>query len=387
MNRVTIDLHKLKHNIKVIKGWMKKHKASWTVVTKVLCGHTDTLRALQLLGVRSMGDSRLANLRAIEKIIPDFESWYLRVADMSSVHDLVSLADVSLNSEIEVINSLNEQSRRIDQTHRIVIMIELGDLREGILPGSLVHFYETVFQLSHIEVIGIGANLGCLAGAVPNIDQFTQLALYRELLELKFQKELPMISAGSSAVIPLLLEGSLPKAINHFRIGEAIFLGTDLVNGGTLPDLYNDVVILEAEIAEIKEKGLVPMTETISMTPFEADQTNEDFSPGQRGYRALVSVGQLDTEITGLTPMNLRHRIAGASSDVTVVNIGDDAGGLKVGDTIKFRPNYAALLRLMSGKYIAKSISPSLDEFENLPKSEMLEVEPAIEVVTEDSSE
>jgi len=382
VNRVTIDLHKLRHNIKVIKGWMEQHGSTWTVVTKVLCGHTDTLRALQLLGVRSMGDSRLANLQAIEKIIPDFEAWYLRVADLSSATKVVDLADVSLNSEIEVINLLNEQARQLNKTHRIIIMIELGDLREGILPGSLIKFYETVFQLSNIEVIGIGANLGCLAGAVPNIDQFTQLALYRELLELKFKRKLQLISAGSSAVLPLLLEGTLPKAINHFRIGEAIFLGTDLVNGGTLSGLKDDAIILEAEIAEIKEKGLVPLAETISMTPFESEQVNGDLSPGQRGYRALVSVGQLDTEITGLTPINSEYHIAGASSDVTIVNIGDDQGGLQVGDTIKFRLNYAALLRLMSGKYIDKVVTPSLDEFEDLPESELLEVEPAIEAAT-----
>lgn len=384
MNRVTIDLHKLRHNIKVIKGWMEKHGSTWTVVTKVLCGHTDTLRALQLLGVRSMGDSRLANLQAIEKLVPDFESWYLRVADLSSVKHVADLADVSLNSETEVIKELNKAAQHINRVHRIVIMIELGDLREGILPGSLVKFYETVFELSNIEVIGIGANLGCMAGAVPNIDQFTQLVLYRELLELKFKHRLPIISAGSSAVLPLLLEGTLPRAINHFRIGEAIFLGTDLVNGDTLPKLNNDAITLEAEIAEIKEKGLVPLAETISMTPFESDQTNGDFSPGQRGYRALVSIGQLDTEVTGLTPIDSRYQIAGASSDVTVINIGDEPDNLKVGDTVKFRLNYAALLRLMSGKYIDKVVSPSLDEFENLPESELLEVEPAIEAAVED---
>ena len=387
MNRVTIDLEKLRHNIKVIKGWMEGHEATWTVVTKVLCGHADTLRALQLLGVRSMGDSRLANLQAIEKIIPGFESWYLRVSDMSSVNQVAEMADVSLNSEISVIKALNDEARRLNKTHRIVIMIELGDLREGILPGSLVAFYEKVFNLSNIEVIGIGANLGCLAGAVPNVDQFMQLALYRELLELKFQKSLPMISGGSSSVLPLLIDGQLPAAINHFRIGEAIFLGTDLVNGGTLPDLKDDAIILEAEIAEIKEKGLVPSAEVGGMTPFEFSSTDRIPVPGQRGYRAIVSVGQLDTDIGGLTPKISDHKIAGASSDVTVVNIGDDAGGLKVGDSIRFRPNYAALLRLMSGKYIEKQITPSLDKFENLHQSDLLEVEPALEAVVEDDSE
>jgi len=383
VNRVTIDLHRLKQNLATVKEWMDEHQASWTVVTKVLCGHTDSLRALQLLGVRSMGDSRLDNLRAIDKIVPDSEFWYLRVSDMSSAKEVAHFSDVSLNSEIDVIHRLNEESRRLGKTHRIIIMIELGDLREGILPGSLVRFYEQVFDLSNIEVLGIGANLGCLAGAVPNVDQFMQLILYRELLELKFERKLQMISGGASAVLPLLLEGSLPKAINHFRIGEAIFLGTDLVNGGTLPGLRDDVVLLEAEIAEIKEKGLVPLAETTAMTPFEATSSEEDLSPGQRGYRALISVGQLDTDIAGLTPVNPEHRIAGASSDITVVNLGSDAGGLKVGDSIKFRVNYSAMLRLMAGKYIVKNVIPPLDEFKDIPRAEKLQVEPVVSVIDE----
>jgi predicted amino acid racemase len=378
MNRVLVDLEALGENLKIIGGWMREHGASWTVVTKVLCGHADTLRALQALGVRSMGDSRLENLRAIERIVPDFESWYLRIPDLTSVSEVVRLTDVSLNSEIRIIEALNEEARRLGRMHGVVIMIELGDLREGILPGSLIDFYKYVFELSHIEVKGIGANLGCLAGAVPTVDQFMQLALYRELLELKFEHPLPLISAGSSAVLPLLISGQLPKAINHFRIGEAIFLGNDLLSGGLLPGLRGDAVVLEAEIAEIKEKSLVPLAETTSITPF-ISEVSDDRTPGQRGYRALVSVGNLDTEISGLSPIKERYSIAGASSDITVVNIGEDADGLKVGDTIRFRPNYAAFLRLMSGRYIQREVVPAISEFQKNYALDPFTVDPVLE--------
>jgi len=378
VSRVIINLDALEHNVAVVSGWMKRQGASWTVVTKVLCGHTDALTALQLLGVRSMGDSRLDNLRAIERIIPDFEAWYLRGPSLSSIEETVRLADVSLNSEIKVIEALNEVSGRLGKIHRIIIMIELGDLREGILPGSLVSFYQQVFQLPHIEVIGIGANLGCLAGAVPTVDQFMQLLLYRELLELKFQRKLPMISAGSTISLPLILEGLLPKAINHFRIGEALFLGTNLIDGGTLPELRDDVVLLEAEITEIKEKGLVPLVETSAVTPFENDMDKDATSPGQRGYRALLSVGQLDTDVAGLTPENKEYKIAGASSDITVINVGDESGGLKVGDKIRFHLNYSALLRLMSGSYVSKEVEPPLEEFQKDLQNEQCKVSPAI---------
>lgn len=377
MNRVLISLDALRENLETIGNWMDAHGASWTVVTKVLCGHQDTLKALQAMGVRSMGDSRLENLQAIERIVPDFESWYLRIPNLSSVSDVVRLTDVSLNSEIRIIEAINEEAHRRDTMHGIVIMIELGDLREGILPGSLIDFYQHVFHLSNIEVKGIGANLGCLAGAIPTVDQFMQLVLYRELLELKFEHPLRLISAGSSAVLPLLLDKLLPKPINHFRIGEAIFLGTDLIHGGILPGLRGDAIVLEAEIAEIKEKSLVPLAETTSMTPF-ISEVSEDHAPGQRGFRALVSVGNLDTDISGLTPVNPRYSVAGASSDITVVNIGDDADGLKVGDTIKFSPNYAAFLRLMDGRYMKKEVFPSIPEFQKTGCTESFGVAPVL---------
>jgi ornithine racemase len=377
VNRVLINLDALFHNLKTIGSWMERHGASWTVVTKVLCGHNPAVQALKAMGVRSIGDSRLENLTAIENIVSDFESWYLRVPDFSAVPDVARLTDISLNSEIKIIEALNEEAKRIDRTHGIVIMIELGDLREGILPGSLIDFYKYVFQLSNIEVRGIGANLGCLAGVVPTVDQFMQLVLYRELLELKFQHPLRLISAGSSAVLPLLLDKQLPRSINHFRIGEAIFLGTDLVNGGNLPDLRGDAIVLEAEIAEIKKKGLMPLAETTSMTPF-ISEINDERSPGQRGYRALVSVGNLDTEISGLTPINPRYSIAGASSDITVVNIGDDADGLRVGDSLQFRPDYAAFLRLMDGNYIDKVVSPAIADFCREHEDDPFEVAPVL---------
>lgn len=363
MNRVVIDLEILRHNIEVINRWMVQHGATWTLVTKVLCGHNDTLRALQTLGVRSMGDSRLGNLRAIERIVPDFEAWYLRLPHMSAISEIVKLSDVSLNSETTIIEAIDEEAGRQDKTHRIVVMIELGDLREGILPGSLVEFYNHIFKLPHINVIGIGANLGCLSGVVPSIDQLTQLSLYRELLELKFERKLPMVSAGSSSILPLLIEGKVPRTINHFRIGEAVFLGTDLIYGGTLRGLRDDAVTLEAEIVEIKEKSLVPLGEAGDVAPFEAMRDRES-EPGQRGYRAILSLGQLDTDVGGLTPLNPTFQIAGASSDLTVINIGEDTRGLSIGDSIKFRMNYAALLGVMSGSYIDKVVQPSITKFE-----------------------
>jgi predicted amino acid racemase len=362
MNALTIDLAALHHNIRTVDAWMTSHNASWTLVTKVLCGHAEVLRSLQHMGVRSMADSRLGNLQAIAELPGEVESWYLRLPHMPVISDVVRLADVSLNSETQVIEALSAEAVLQDRLHRIIIMIELGDLREGVLPGSLVGFYERIFKLPNLQVLGIGSNLGCLSGALPNIDQFSQLGLYHELLELKFGKKLPIVSAGTSAVLPLLRDGQLPAKINHFRIGESVFLGTDLVLGDTLLGLRDDAITLEAEVVEVKEKSLTPLGETNDMMPFESFE-QEGIEPGQRGYRAVVTVGQLDTEVQGLTPLDESHSIVGASSDLTVVNLGENARGIRVGDTISFRPSYGALVRLMLSKYIDKAVTPTLEQF------------------------
>ena len=382
MNRVIINLDAIHHNLRTINKWMQRHGAAWTVVTKVCCGHADTMRALEIFDVRSIGDSRLENLQEIKAVVPNIETWYLRMPDMSSTDQVVSLSNVSLNSEISVIQALNQEAQRQNKTHRIIIMIELGDLREGILPGSLVEFYKAVFNLSNIDVLGIGANLGCLAGAVPSVDQFMQLVLYRELLELKFGRRLPMISGGASVSIPLVLDGQMPRAINHFRIGEAVFLGTDLLNGGILPELRSDTVMLEAEIVEIKEKGLYAQVETGTATPFHTDPIAE-VAPGQRGYRALIAVGQLDTDVEGLTPEHPDYQIAGASSDLTVVNIGEEPNGLKVGDSMRFYLSYSAMVRLMGGKYIPQTVAPPLEAMMDRHISEpaATQVMPAMETL------
>ena len=356
MNRLRINLGALAHNLACIDRIVGGRGGSWTLVTKVLCGHTGLLDALVRLGVGSMGDTRLDNLRSIGLAGPAVQRWYLRIPPPSAAAEVVALSDVSLNSEIETIRQIDAAAGAAGVRHGIVVMIELGDLREGVLPGSLVDFYTSIFSLPHTDVLGIGANLGCLSGTVPSVDQIMQLVLYRELLELKFGHTLPVVSAGTSAVMSIIEHARIPASVNHWRIGEAAFLGSDLVNGGTLEGFRDDVCILDAEIAEIKNKSMTPLGESGDVAPFEPVGEGDILSPGQRGVRALVTVGELDVDVRGLRPLDPRCRVVGASSDITVVHIDDEEGVFHIGDTLSFRLGYSALLRVMNGRYIDKSI-------------------------------
>ena len=211
MNRVVINREALGHNLAVIDGWMRARGARWSVVTKSLCGFDDAVQALYDMGVRSIADSRLANLEGAVRVAPEAERWFLRLPDLSSADAVVRLSQISLNSESSVIRALSEAAVAQQRLHRVVIMVELGD-------------------------------------------------------------------------------------------------------------------------------------------PEEAP------APGERGFRAVVTVGQLDTDVTGLTPIAAGQQIAGASSDMLVLNLGDSPAGLEVGDSVAFRVSYSAFVRLMGSAYVERLV-------------------------------
>jgi len=361
MSRLTVNLEAMLENLTVVDGWVRDYGARWTLVTKVLSGWEDVLHALVASGVRSVADSRLENFDVMPGIPGDLECWYLRPPSLSKLARIVAGTHVSLNSDAGVVEALGREAGRQGKTHSIVVMVELGDLREGVAPGALGAFFERAGSVDNIRVVGLGSNLGCLSGAVPTVDQFSQLALYRELMKLKFGAELPLISAGTSAVLPLIRKGDLPPGVNHFRIGEAVFLGTDLISGGNMEGLRDDVVRFEAEVVEVGEKSSSPAGEILDMGPF--DQIGGPAGDNARDVRAVISVGQLDTVVQGLTCETPEFSLVGASSDLAVISLGANHEGVKAGDMLGFKPSYGALVRLTAGRYVEKTTTPSLEEF------------------------
>lgn len=351
---LTVNIDAVRHNIRCIDGIVRGHGARWTLVTKVMSGWGEVLQFLVHAGVRSIADSRLENLDALDATGYAGETWYLRPPCTSDLRAVVARTDCSLNSDIAALEALGAEAGRQGKIHRVVVMVELGDLREGVLPGTLSTYFERAGAFGNIRLVGLGGNLGCLSGAVPTVDQFSQLVLYRELMRLKFGVDVPLISAGTSAVLPMALDGSLPCAVNHFRIGETVFLGNDLIRGGTLAGMRSDVVTLEAEVVEVGEKSSVPPGEIQDIGPFEHMASRE--TKQKRSLRAVVAVGQLDTVIQGLTCENPSHSLVGASSDLAVVDLGGNVEGIKVGDNLRFSPNYAALVRLTASRYVQKRI-------------------------------
>ncbi|GJM31404.1 MAG: alanine racemase [Saprospiraceae bacterium] len=347
---------KLKKNYQFIDTVFKENNIDWAVVTKLLCGNELFLKEILDLGVKEVCDSRLSNLKKIKELAPNVQTVYIKPPPKGSIKKLIKYADVSFNSESETIRLLSEEAQRQGKTHKITIMIELGDLREGIMGDHLIDFYEKVFNFPNIEVVAIGANLNCLHGVMPSHDKLIQLSLYKQLVDIKFGKKIPWISGGTSVVFPLLFRKQVPAAINHFRIGEVLYFGNNLFDDGRpIPGLETDVFRLFSEIIEITEKPKVPIGEIAANPSGDVFEVIED-DYGLTSYRAIIDVGLLDVSPDYLIPDDPKLEVINASSDMLIVDLGETDRNYKVGDYISFTLKYMGALSLLNSDYIDKKV-------------------------------
>lgn len=358
MAYITLDPKKLKYNYDYLCRLFQEKEIKWAVVSKLLCGNALFLEELFRLEVKQLCDSRLGNLKAIKKISPETETVYIKPPPPRSVPDIIRYADISFNTEYRTLELLSAEAGNQGIVHKVMIMIELGELREGVMRSDVVTFYEKAFMLPNIRVIGIGTNFTCLSGVLPNHDKLNQLVLYRELLETKFKKQLPWISGGASVSIPLIFTNQLPEEINHFRVGETLFFGTDVYHNTPLPDMQQGVITLYAEIIELIEKPLVPDGELGNNLEGHVPEFDQE-NCGKTSWRAIVDIGLLDVESSHLTPVDPTIECAGASSDMLVVNLGSDMCKYETGDYIEFKTDYMGTLRLMNSRYIEKRVKQS----------------------------
>lgn len=317
-----IELYKdkLRHNYRFLDALFKQHGKEWAVVTKLLCGNEMYLKEIIGLGTKEICDSRISNLKKVKQIDASVQTVYIKPPAKRSIEKIVKYADVSFNTEFATIKMLSDEAVLQNRTHKIIIMIELGDLREGIMGDHLMDFYDRIFKLPNIEISGIGTNLNCLNGVLPSQDKLIQLGLYEQLIEAKFNTKIPWVTGGTSVIIPMLFKHQVPESVNHFRVGETLYFGADLLSEGTIEGMQSDVLKLFAEIIEITEKPKVPIGYLAENPSGEVFEVNEnDF--GENMHRAILDIGLLDASTDFLLPEDEKISVVGASSDMLVIDI------------------------------------------------------------------
>jgi predicted amino acid racemase len=345
-----INLEKLRENTQTIVNLCEKRNINVVGVTKVFCAIPEVAQTMVKGGAEILGDSRIKNLKKLQHIpVPKM---LLRIPMKSEVEEVIKYADISLNSEIDTIKSLSEEAKKQRKTHEIILMVDLGDLREGVLKEGVIPIVEQIVKLEGIKLRGIGTNLTCYGSVIPTPDILEELVEIKNSINKKFNLNLDIVSGGNSSSLYLVQNGLIPRGITQLRIGEAIVLGRETAFGDRIPHTYDDVFTLEAQIVELKEKPSYPRG-ILGMDAFGERQVYVD-----RGImkRAILAIGKQDVNMNDLIPIDSSIELIGSSSDHLIVNVTNSQFPYKVGDIIKFKLRYGGILSCSTSEYVEKVI-------------------------------
>lgn len=352
--RLEINLGKISHNIKTLKELYGSKGVDVIGVTKVVCGNSDIADTFVKNGISILADSRISNIRRMRTEGVKAQFLLLRTPLLSQAEEVVKYADISFNSEISVIKILSRFAVEQNTKHKIILMVELGDLREGIMPSDLDSTIEQIIGLEGIELVGLGTNLACFGGIAPDDEKMKYLSTLATNVEKKFGITLDFVSGGNSANYDWFMSTKNVGRINNLRIGESIFLGRETLHRNPIPGLFTDAFTLVAEVIESKTKPSIPYGEVSQDTSGNIPK----FKDNGQIKRAILGIGLQDVMVSGLTP-KLDVDIIGASSDHIIV----DSKNIeyKVGTELGFNVSYGALLSAMTSPYVIKKTSDYLN--------------------------
>ncbi len=351
--RIVIHTGRIKENAQTISELARKDGISISGVTKATCGNVHVAKAMLEGGVNGFADSRLSNLRNLRNYFgKDVTLLLLRLPMLSKVDEVVETADASLNSEIRVIEALSRAAKKQGKKHGIMLMVDLGDLREGLWTDDVMEAARFVEKLPGVYLQGLGTNLTCYGGILPTEENLGKLVEIGHNIQEDLGKEICYISGGNSSSLHLLGTG-IPRGINHLRVGETILIGNDTALSEPFPGTRADTFVIQAELIEAKVKPSVPIGK-VGVDAFgRIPKKPEDRGLRRRG---ILAIGEQDIQPEGLTPMDPGVDILGASSDHLLVDINDNPDELRIGDYLSFTVDYGNLLRAMTSSYVEKVV-------------------------------
>ena len=345
-----INTQAILNNMNTIRALTDRHGISMSVVTKGLVGYEPLVRLLVENGADSICEAHIKNLMMFADL--PAEKWMIRSPLLSETAEVVRYADVSLVSERTVLEHLSAAAVEQGRTHKAVIMLELGELREGCMPDEIIPLCKICMELPGIELYGIGAHLSSLHEIVPDEKSMAEITDTAFKIEQTLGIKLPLISGGSTSAVKMLQDGVLPGAINHLRFGEAVLFGTIACYDVPFEGARTDTFTLFAEVFEVKEKPSMPWGDRApNALSIYSDPALKD--NGIR-KRALVAVGKQDIRSEYIVPLDPGLKIIGDTCDCFVADVTDCEKEYKPGDLLAFRLKYHGLVTAIASDYIEK---------------------------------
>lgn len=342
---LVIDMKKILNNSKIIVKLCKDNGVDIACVVKGFNGIVEVAEQMSKSGCKQIASSRINQLKDLKSKNIDIETLLLRIPMFSEINETIRYADISLNSQIETLEKLNEAALKSNIKHKVILMKDLGDLREGIFNKDefikLAFYVETEFKGLILE--GIGSNLSCYGSIIPTEKNLNELVECAESIEKLINRKLKYISGGATTTLPLLNRGKLPKRINHLRVGESIICAQDLPLywDTNIEGLEKGTFVIETQIIEIQRKPSYPLGEKC-VNAF--GESPEYLDKGLR-LRAITALGNRDVgSYTSLIPLDEGVELVGASSDHLILDIENSTEKYSIGDVLCFEMYYQGVL-------------------------------------------
>jgi predicted amino acid racemase len=357
--RIDVDCERIRDNTETIVGLCAPHGIEVVGATKACCGHPDVARAMLAGGATMLAESRLRNVRRLREAGIEAPVMMLRLPSLSQVDEVVALTEVSLNTQVETVRALSRAAQSQGVTHQVILMLETGDRREGVMPEDALQVARGMVGLPNLELIGMGANVTCIAGVLPTRENTQLLVDVAEEVERELGITFGTISAGNSATLALILRGEMPARATQLRIGGAILIG-EVDSTGDWPEAlpHKDAFTVTAEVIEVETKPSVPEG---PIAPNAFGETPEWPDLGDR-RRAILAVGRQDLQIEGMIPFRPGVTILGASSDHLVLDVTAADPPVRLGDELTFRLLYGAVATGMASSAATQIVHPLLQD-------------------------
>jgi predicted amino acid racemase len=352
--RIEVDCERIRRNAEAVVSLCASRGIQVVGVTKACCGHPEVARAMLAGGVSYLGESRLKHIRRLREAGISGKIMLLRLPALSEVEEVVALTQVSLNSQVETVRALSRAAQAQGVSHQVVLMVEVGDRREGVMPEEAVEAARGMSGLAGIELVGIGANVSCIGGVLPTRQNTQLLVDVAERVEDALGMAFELISGGHTASLALVERGEMPVRVNQLRVGEGMLLGVDSAGSWPLPAPYQDAFRVIAEVVEIDVKPSMPEG-PITIDAFGRTPHWEDLGPRRR---AILDMGEQDMRMEALQPERPGIALVGASSDHLVVDVTEADPPVQLGDHLAFDPAYAAVATAMASFGVARAIKP-----------------------------
>lgn len=349
MSDLLIDLFKLRHNINTMRQICLAHQLELIGVVKGCYTFSPIIQAFQKEGIGTLGMSRI-QVGIEASVYLNNRPILITLPSQNEAQSVVRYFQASLNSEVATIKALADAAEQQSRHHGIILMVDTGDLREGVMPEEVLETVRKLVEIKspNIHLQGLGANLGCASGTLPSEENLNILDQLAVEVERVIGLPIETISVGGSLMFEWIARHRLPSRINQIRAGEIILLGNIPTYNIKHPDLYDDVFLLRGEVLEIQEKPSIPQGDT----GLDAFGERKIFKDRGIRKRAILNFGIVDTAPDGLYCKYKNVDIVTSNSDYTIADVTDCSLSLKTGDRIEFTMNYNAMIQSLLSPFV-----------------------------------